>query len=145
MVPAHAHAQGGRKLDIQPQHDLLFGTVIAGVPARTPPVDGARAGQFALTGPNRSTVELVFSLPATMVSASGATMPLTFGASDAGVSATGAITDQVSFDPRLPYTTSLSKTGRLTVFLGGMVTPSASQRAGGYTATVTLTVAVTSL
>jgi hypothetical protein len=69
-------------------------------------------------------------------------MPLVFGSNDAGYSSPETITSQVGFDPRVSFTTALDKNGRAEVFIGGTALPAPSQRAGAYTATITLTVTV---
>jgi len=69
-------------------------------------------------------------------------MQLTFGASDAGYSQTQAIGSQVGFDPKQAFTATLSNNGRGSVFLGATANPATNQRAGGYTATIILTVTV---
>ena len=71
-----------------------------------------------------------------------AAMPLSFGASDAGYSQSQSIGSQVTFDPRTSFIAStLNQQGRGSVFLGGTANPTTNQRAGSYTATITLTVA----
>jgi uncharacterized protein DUF4402 len=119
---------------------LAFGTVFPGVPRVVSRTDPVNSGQFNLTGKKNRNVLLTFTLPATMAGPAGATMPLVFGATDAGYSASQSVGNQVAFDPRLPHTVTLSNSGAGSVFLGGRVNPAANQRAGGYTGTVTLTV-----
>ena len=77
-----------------------------------------------------------------MTGPSGALMPLSFGAGDAGYSQAQTIGSQVGFDPRQPFTATLSNNGRGSVFVGGRANPATNQRAGGYTATLTLNVTV---
>jgi hypothetical protein len=69
-------------------------------------------------------------------------MPLTFSSADAGYSQSQSIASQVGFDPRQPFTATLSNNGRGSVFVGATASPAANQRAGAYTATITLTVTV---
>jgi hypothetical protein len=77
-----------------------------------------------------------------MTGPAGAQLPLSFSSSDAGYSQSQAIGSQVGFDPKQPFTATLSNNGRGSVFIGGTANPTTGQRAGVYTATITLTVTV---
>ncbi len=121
---------------------LTFGAVFPGVPRVISRSDAANAGQFDVGQAKFANIQLTFTLPSVMVGPAGATMPLVFGANDAGYSSPETITSQVGFDPRVSFTTALDKNGRAAVFIGGTAQPLASQRAGAYTATITLTVTV---
>ena len=101
-----------------------------------------RAGEFDIRGPNNSQMLLSFVLPVAMTGPSGALMPLSSGAGDAGYSQSQSIGSQVGFDPRQSFTATLSNNGRGSVFVGGRANPATNQRAGAYTATLTLNVTV---
>lgn len=134
-------AAQGRPLTVRGTRPLVFGTVLPGIPrviARTDPVN---SGQFDLTGTKFASVQLTFTLPSVMTGPAGATLPLAFGGSDAGYSDTQAVGSQVGFDPKQTLVVLLNRNGRGSVFLGGTANPATSQRAGSYTATVTLSVA----
>jgi hypothetical protein len=135
-------AAQGRPLTVTAVRNLAFGAVLPGVPQLVSRTDPANGGQFDIRGPNGSQALLTFILPLTMTGPAGAQMPLAFGSSDAGYSQSQAIGSQVGFDPKQPFTATLSVAGRGSVFLGATAMPIASQRAGPYTATITLTVAV---
>lgn len=122
--------------------NLTFGTVLPGVPSVILRTDAANSGQFDIRGPNQGMVLLTFVLPVALTGPAGALMPLTFGASDAGYSQAQSFGSQVGFDPRQPFTATLGINGRGFVFVGATASPAANQRAGGYTATLTLTVTV---
>lgn len=141
---APLHAQG-RPLVPTGIQNLAFGTVIPGLPAHVLRTDAVGSGQFSLRGEKNAQVQLTFILPATMSGPSGAVLPLSFGASDGGFSATESIANQTVFDPRATSLGRLSANGRATVFLGGTASPSPTQRAGAYSATLTLTVSYTGL
>lgn len=130
----------GRPLRVTGVRDLQFGTVIPGVPAVILRTDAVNSGQVSLTGEKNAAVQLQFTLPTAMNGPSGATMSLSFGASDAGFSQVETVTSQVGFDPRVPFVGALSNNGRAAVFLGGQALPAGGQRSGTYTATITLTV-----
>jgi hypothetical protein len=130
----------GRPLRVTGVRDVQFGIVIPGLPAQVLRTDAANSGQYSLTGDKNRVVQLQFTLPTTMNGPSGATMPLSFGASDAGFSPAETVTSQVGFDPRVSFVGTLSNNGRAAVFLGGQALPAGGQRSGTYTATITLTV-----
>jgi len=132
----------GNPLNVTGVRGLTFGAVFPGVPRVISRSDPANAGQFDIGHAKFAPIQLTFTLPSVMVGPAGATMPLIFGASDAGYSSPETITSQVGFDPRVPFTTALDKNGRAAVFIGGRAQPAPSQRAGAYTATITLTVTV---
>ena len=132
----------GRPVTVTGVRGLTYGTVLPGVARIILRTDPANSGQFDIRGPNRSQVLLSFVLPAAMVGPSGALMPLSFGAGDAGYSQSQLIGSQVGFDPSQPFTATLSNNGRGSVFVGGRANPATNQRAGGYTATLTLNVTV---
>ena len=132
----------GKPLNVPGVRSLTFGPVFPGVARVISRTDPANAGQFDIGHAKFNPIQLTFTLPSVMVGPAGATMPLVFGASDAGYSSPETITSQVGFDPRVPFTTALDKNGRAAVFIGGTALPAPSQRAGAYTATITLTVTV---
>ncbi|MGH7673577.1 MAG: hypothetical protein ACREMC_11825 [Gemmatimonadales bacterium] len=135
-------AAQGRPLTVTGVRNMAFGAVLPGVPQLVSRTDPANSGQFDIRGPNGSQVLLTFILPLAMTGPAGVQMPLVFGSSDAGYSQAQAIGSQVGFDPKQPFTGTLSNNGRGSVFIGATALPIASQRAGPYTATITLTVTV---
>jgi hypothetical protein len=104
--------------------------------------DPANSGQYDIRGSNRRQVLLSFVLPLSMTGPAGALMPLRFGASDAGYSQSQTIGSQVAFDPKQPFTATLSNNGRGSVFVGATANAATNQRAGAYTATLILNVTV---
>jgi len=140
-VPPVLGAQG-KPLNVTGMHNLTFGAVFPGVPRVISRTDPANAGQYDVGYSKFAPIQITFALPAVMNGPAGATMPLVFGANDGGYSSPETITSQVGFDPRVAFATTLDKNGRAAVFLGGTAQPLASQRAGNYTATITMTVTV---
>lgn len=132
----------GKPLTVTGVRGLTFGAVFPGVPRVITRTDPANSGQFDIKGPNGNQVLLTFILPLAMTGPAGAQLPLAFGSSDAGYSQSQAIGSQVGFDPKQAFTATLSNNGRGSVFVGGTANPAANQRAGAYTATLTLTVTV---
>ncbi len=140
LVAVPLHAQ--RPLTVTGVRGLTFGAVLPGVPRIILRTDPANSGEFDIRGPNNSQMLLSFVLPVAMTGPSGALMPLSFGAGDAGYSQSQLIGSQVGFDPKQPFTATLSNNGRGAVFVGGTANPTTNQRAGAYTATLILNVTV---
>jgi hypothetical protein len=140
LAPAVASGQGTFVTGVRP---LSFGVVLPGVPATVQRTDPTNSGYFTIgTGAQQGqNIQLTFTLPVVLAGPAGATMPIVFGSTGAGYSATGSIASQVGFDPRQPFVTQAGQTATSAVFLGGTVNPTAGQRAGSYSAIVTLTVA----
>lgn len=130
----------GKPLTVTGVRGLTFGAVFPGVPLAISRTDPASSGQLDIKGANRGQVLLTFVLPLAMTGPAGAQMPLAFGSSDAGYSQSQVIGSQIGFDPKQPFTATLSNNGRGSVFIGGTANSAANQRAGAYTATITLTV-----
>jgi hypothetical protein len=124
---------------------ISFGEVLPGVPTTVHPTDPVRSGQFEIIGPSSAAIEITFSLPETLNRTDGASIPIAFGPVSAGYSATGSITSQVLFDPRVPFRTKLSELGRGTSFIGATLTPQGAQRAGSYGVSLSITVALVGL
>jgi len=137
-VPLRAQ---GKPLTVTGVRGVTFGAVLPGVPRVVSRTDPANSGQFDIKG-TKGSVLLSFVLPLTMTGPSGALMPLTFGSSDAGYSATQAIGSQVGFDPKQPFTAAIPTNGRASVFIGATANAATNQRAGAYTATIILNVTV---
>ena len=143
---APLRAQGGRPVAvIGGVRALSFGDVLPGVQSTILPTDPTRSGQFNITGQKFSEIEAWLTLPTQMTGPAGASIPLVFGPGSAGRSNTGAITDQITVDPRTRFTLTLSGNGRGFVYLGGTLLPAGQLPAGPYSATITLTVAYTGL
>lgn len=138
-------AAQGRPLVATGIQNLSFGVVIPGIPAQVLRTDPVGSGQFTLRGEKNSQVQMLFTLPTSMSGPSGATLPLSFGATDGGFSAAESIASQAVFDPRASALGRLSNTGRASIYLGGTALPGSTQRGGAYTGTITLTVSYTGL
>ncbi len=127
-----------QSLQAVPVQGLSFGSLIPGVPEQIGTGDAARRAEVVLSG--QGTFDLSLILPSALVSASGARIPLRFGAADAAVAATSS-TAPVTFDPRRVYRIRLDDgQGVPRLLLGGTALPAADQRAGSYQATLVLVV-----
>src|SRR6267142_2392150 len=117
---------------------LSFGNVFPGVNKTVNATDLTNGGRFDVSGQASTPVTLSFTLPATLSTGGGATMPIV---SYAGMHA--ALATQVggvAFAPAVGATTPLSGTGALFVWVGAQVQPATNQVAGVYTGSITMTV-----
>jgi hypothetical protein len=131
-----------RPIQVQGIKNLAFGLLLAGTPGSVPRTDPVRAGQINVTAQPKSPIIIQISLPASMSGPAGATLPLAFGANDAGYSSLGSIASQVAFDPRnSAVVLTNTSNGRGTIYLGGTASPAFNQQPGNYTGVITITVA----
>ena len=137
-----AEAQG-RPLQVTGQNQLTFATVFPGVPEIVSFADAVNAGVFQVRGQNNTEVALTFTLPAALMAAGGRSLPLQFGPNDGGWNTQNNLATARAFDPRVVLTVRLSQQGRLFLWLGGTALPTATQAAGDYAGTVTLSAAYT--
>ncbi len=140
LIPLGAQGNGP-PLRVRGRQSLAFNTLLPGVPELVQRTDAARSGQLEIRGRMNTLVMLQFLLPGEMTGPGGAILPLAFGLNDAGFAASRRRGSQVGFDPNAPFTAGLPQNGRGFVFLGGTAQPQPNQRAGSYSATVTLIVA----
>jgi hypothetical protein len=129
-----------RPILVQGVRSLTFGAVLPGVPRVISRTDAVNSGQYNITGIMNHQVQLTFTLPSVMTGPAGATMPIVFAGNDAGYSQTQVIGSQVAFDPKQSFLATLNGRGRGSVFIGATARPAPTQRAGSYTATLTLNV-----
>ena len=132
---------------------LDFGILIPGAPAVAVAPMTTRSGEFRVAGTQfRKSVNISFTLPTVLLGPAAAAIPLNFNGNYAGlceIDTTGTCV-LASFTSWNPVTTPLFidtparyKPGRkayaydqYSVYLGGLATPSATQKAGRYTATI---------
>lgn len=103
----------------------------------------ASAAQFDISGEPGKNVNTSFTLPSAMdADTSTATMPISFSTTDAGYAAASTSqSSQTVFDPNVAQTLTLdATTGELYIWLGGTISPSATQKKGTYSASITLDV-----
>ena len=122
------------------RRDLSFGTVHAGIPAKVLTTDVRYSGLFEIRGTKHEAVRLELLLPASLTSASGQELPLSFGPGDGAASTDRGRFHGVAFDPRQPLIATLGPSGKLYVRLGGTVLPSNDQADGSYRATIFLSI-----
>jgi hypothetical protein len=119
--------------------DLEFGNVFPGV-VKTILVADAASGRFNATGQANANVNLTFDLPTDLVNG-GNNLPI--GSWDACRDIDAAPAGCTQFTPvdGVASPATFSAAGQLFIFLGATVTPAANQAPGGYTGTVSLTLA----
>ena len=128
------------QITVTPIRDLGFGSVIVGIPTTVGPSHPTRSGQFRITAPVNTKVQVRYTLPSQLAGPAGDQLPIDFSSNDAvAVGGWSGATPDV-FNPK--STRNLQFTGGTlyNVFIGGTVTPAANQRPGNYAATITLTV-----
>ena len=131
----------GRPIRVEGIKPLAFGQILAGAPVAVLRTDPVKAGQINLSAQPQSQIILQLTLPSSMTGPLGATLPIAFGANDAGFSAQGAIGNQTAFDPRnSTVVITNSQNGRGSVFVGGTAQPAFNQAPGTYSGVITLTV-----
>ena len=131
------------QLVVQGVRDLDFGPVIRGIASSVPPSDPIRSGQFYFRTPAIGTnIRIQFTLPTQLNGPSGATLPISFGTTDAIAKGTATSSVAATFNPNTPVTFQMVTRRDANVWLGGRVTPAANQTVGSYTNTVIITVTI---
>jgi hypothetical protein len=125
---------------VTPIRDLAFGAVIVGIPSTVGPSHPTRSGQFRITAPVNSKVQVRLTLPGQLAGPAGAQLPINFSSNDGLAVGGWPGSTPDNFNPKA--TKNLQFTGGTiyNVFIGGTVSPAANQPQGNYSATITLTV-----
>jgi hypothetical protein len=138
---------------------LQFGVIVPGTTSVTVLPRSRSGGEYRITGVrNRKSVDISFTLPTSLAGPAGATIPLDFNGSYAGlceIDATGTceVASFVSWNPvttpTFHDTPTRYKPGRKVyayddyqVYVGGVANPSATQRQGHYTGTIGVLLAI---
>ena len=129
------------QVTVTPVRDLAFGPVIVGVPTYIGPSHPVRSGQFRLTAPLSSRVQVRLTLPNRLNGPAGTTLPIGFANNDALHVGTGPNSVPVTFNPKATRNIQMTESAIL-VFIGGTVSPAGNQAQGSYTGTITLTINV---
>src|SRR5437667_2447932 len=117
---------------------LNSGNVFPGVNKTVAASDLTNAGRFDVTGTPSTQVTLSFTLPATLSSGGGNTMPIVSYSGVYALVATQA--GGFIFAPAAGASPTLSGTGGLFVWVGAQVQPATNQVAGVYSASIIMTV-----
>lgn len=127
------------QISVAPVRDLAFGAVIVGLPTYIGPSHPTRSGQFRVTAPPLSRVQIRLTLPSQLDGPAGAAMPISFSNNDALHVDAGANGVPSTFNPKATRNVEVTS-GTAFVFVGGTVTPTAAQPQGTYAGTITLTI-----
>jgi hypothetical protein len=130
------------QLTVTGLRNLAFGPVIQGIASTVTPNDPVKSGQFEFITPLGSQVRIQFTLPTRLNGPSGGRLTIAFGTTDAIALGQGPTSVPVTFNPNTAQTFNIVSSNRIWVFLGGRVTPTATQTTGAYTNTVTLTITI---
>jgi spore coat protein U-like protein len=133
-VPTLARAQYS-VAQVQP---LAFGYLTQGITEVVAATDAFRRGVVTVDGSGQAYVRVV--LPVALTSPQGASIPLQFLTGDVTAQESGR--PAAAFDPATSTRVNLGK-GTASLFIGGRAVPAANQRAGAYTATMTVIVSST--
>lgn len=136
FTPRRADAQ----FSVNQVQPLAFGYLTQGVTEVVPYTDTFRRGVVTLDGSGQAWIRLV--LPTTLVSPQGASIPLQFLTGDVASQETGKPAS--TFDPTTSTRVNLGK-GTATFFIGGRAVPATNQRAGLYSATMTIIISSTKI
>jgi hypothetical protein len=128
------------QVSIMPIRDLTFGPVIVGIPSSVGPSHPTRSGQFFLTAPLNSKVQVRFTLPDQLTGPGGAQLPINFGSGDAMAVGTAPGSTPTVFNPKATRNPQFQPSTGYNIFIGGTVTPAGNQQPGNYAATITLTI-----
>jgi hypothetical protein len=140
VLLAGAAQPAAAQITVSRVRDLNFGPVIRGLATHVGPSDPVKSGEFRFTVAIGAQVRLQFTLPNRLNGPAGATVPITFNATDGIATGTAPTSIPVTFDPRVAQTFNIVTSTTILVFIGATVTPTAAQALGTYTNTITLTV-----
>ncbi len=133
-------------MTITPLRDLAFGSVPKGLPTTVAPT-AANAGEWQVSGGANAFVSIGFTLPTVLdniQAVPGTTMPISFGNTAARWRrANNDPAGATAFDPNVGTTGRLGPPPNPTLYIwvGGTVSPSATQLPGIYTGTVIVSLA----
>ena len=134
ILPSRVQAQFA-VAQVQP---LAFGYLTQGVTEIVPYTDTFRRGVVTLDGSGQVWVRV--TLPTALSSPQGSTIPLQFLSGDVAQQESGKAA--AAFDPSTSTRVNLTK-GTALLLIGGRAVPAANQRAGVYSATMTVIVSTT--
>lgn len=135
---ALAPARGRAQFAVAQVQPLAFGYLTQGLTEVVPYTDTFRRGVVTVDGSGQAWIRVV--LPTTLVSPQGASIPLQFLVGDVAAQETGRA--PAAFDPSTSVRVNLGR-GTASLLLGGRAVPAPDQRAGVYSATMTVIVSPT--
>jgi hypothetical protein len=132
-----AQAQAAQSTTIIPLQSLSFGVLLPGARETVPITDIGRRAVVALAG--SGPVDITLVLPSSLEVATGGSIPLVFGAGDAGLLPTigGAV---IPMNPFQVHRVQLAPDNVVHLVLGGTAFPSLSHKPGEYRARIVVIV-----
>ncbi|MFH0991047.1 MAG: DUF4402 domain-containing protein [bacterium] len=128
-------------ITLQKLLDLNFGTIIAGTNALVNHTDPT-AAKFRVRYSKNAALQVTFSLPTNLSTASSNLMPVAFPAGAAAWADKDQLTGRTTFNPQTGTSFTMPKDKDIYLWLGGSLSPPSSQQAGTYSAVVTIIVTV---
>ena len=123
--------------------DLQFGSLAPGVPTIVAPSDPVKSGQWSLTAPVGTKVQIRITTPTQLLrSGGGGTMPVTFLNGDVFVQGSWTGAPPELFNPNATKNFQFSGGAQAILRLGGRVTPAGNQATGPYANTVICTIII---
>jgi hypothetical protein len=127
-------------LTVIKMNDISFGTDFGGREKRLDHSD-AGAAKFQIQPKTEATVLITVMLPAFFTNTVGSErIPVSFNERSAAWATVDNVSGRTSFDPRQPLSLSLKQNQTVYIWIGGSMHPSALQRTGKYSGSITLTV-----
>lgn len=127
------------QLIVRPVQNLSFGLLIPGVPTVVDALQFTRSGHIEVGATIGAIFEIRYTLP-TVMNGPGATLPLVFGTSSAGASASRTPSTLIRFNPNAAASFRFVTTDRASFFLGGEARPAIGQALGNYSAPIIVTI-----
>lgn len=123
--------------------DLNFGFVPLGVTVLVPPTDAVKSGQWTLTAPIDTRIQIRLTTPRNLLrSGGGGSMPVDFQNGDVFVQGSWTGAPIELFNPNATKNFNFSAGTQAILRLGGRVTPASNQATGPYANTVICTIII---
>lgn len=122
--------------------DLHFGFVPLGVPTVVLPSDPSKSGQWTITAPVDTRIQIRVTVPGQLLGSAGASMPLDTGNNDVFVQGTWTGSIAEFFNPNATKNFRFTGGTQAILRLGGRVTPAGNQATGPYANTVVCTIII---
>lgn len=129
------------QISIAGARDLDFGFVPRGVVTVVGPADPVKSGQWTVTGPAGTRIQIRLTTPSQLLrSGGGGSMPADFLNGDVFVQGTWTGAPIESFNPNATKNFNFTGGTQAIIRLGGRVTPAGNQATGPYANTVICTI-----
>lgn len=134
-------------LTVTGTNDLNFGIVTPGTPKLVDKTDVGNAGEWTISGSASAEVQIDFTLPDSLRTATLEAIDINFLVTDASFedgTGGGQAAPAGNLNPSITNTENLNAAdGSMTVWIGGQVNPSISQPFGNYSGNIEITITLT--